>query len=169
MSNANGLATAADFRELAIAARWTEPERVTLPKCGLAIVLRRPTKFYWALRRAAWPLGLREKMGLIAEGAKVQLEREEMVRLLREDREMLAEAFVSPKISLAPGPEQFDPAFLPEEDAEFVMKYLRGQVTSSNVDLESFPRGEQGPAADSGATSPDLALPSEPAPKPVGS
>lgn len=156
MSKANGLGTAADFRQLAESAAWTEPERVQLAKSGVAVLLRRPTKFFWALRRAGWPELLREKMEAIAGGEKVELTREEILLLVNEDRKMLEQAFVSPAVSLAPGPEQFDAAFLHEEDLEFVLKHLRGQVLAGGQDLETFPGGEQGVADGGGAIGTDL-------------
>jgi hypothetical protein len=64
---------------------------------------------------------------------------------------MLNEAFVDPKPSLNPGLTQFDPNWLPKEDAEFILKYLRGQVLANGQDLDAFPRGQQGHAEGSGA------------------
>jgi hypothetical protein len=142
MEKANNIATAADFRQLAEAAAWTDPERVQLPKSGLGVILRRPTKFYWALRRSAWPRELREKLDLVAVGVRPALTVEETLLLVREDQQMLNEAFVDPKPSLDTGSMQFDPNWLPKEDAEFILKYLRGQVLANGQDLERFPGGE---------------------------
>jgi hypothetical protein len=142
MTKANNIATAADFRQLAEAAAWTDPERVQLPKSGLGVILRRPTKFYWALRRSAWPRELREKLDLVAVGVRPELTAEETLLLVREDQQMLNDAFVDPKPSLDPGSVQFDPNWLPKEDAEFILKYLRGQVLANGQDLERFPGGE---------------------------
>ena len=146
MAKANHIATAAEFRQLAEAAAWTDPERVRLPKSGLAVILRRPTKFYWALRRSAWPGELREKLDLVGVGARPELTAEETLLLVREDRQMLSEAFVDPKPSPEPGSTQFDPNWLPKDDAEFIMKYLRGQVLANGQDLETFPGSEPGHA-----------------------
>jgi hypothetical protein len=142
MTNSNSVATAADFRKLAEESAFEEPRRVVLPKSGYAVVLRRPTKFYWALRRSAWPGELREKLDLVAVGVRPELTAEETLLLFREDRQMLNEAFVDPKPSLDPGSMQFDPNWLPKEDAEFILKYLRGQVLANGQDLETFPGGE---------------------------
>jgi hypothetical protein len=122
-----------------------------LPKSGYRVLLRRPTKFYWALRRSAWPRVLREKLDLVAVGVRPELTAEETLLLVREDQEMLNEAFVDPKPSLDPGGTQFDPNWLPKEDAEFILKYLRGQVLANGQHLETFPRGEPGPPEGSGA------------------
>ena len=151
MSTTNNIATAADFRKLAEAGAFEEPRRVVLPKSGYAVVLRRPTKFYWALRRSAWPRELREKLDLVAVGVRPELTAEETLLLVREDQQMLHEAFVDPKPSLAPGSMQFDPNWLPKEDAEFILRYLRGQVLANGQDLEAFRRSEQGHAEGSGA------------------
>jgi hypothetical protein len=144
VTDSNSIATAADFRKLAEDGAFEEPRRVVLPKSGFAVVLRRPTKFYWALRRSAWPRELREKLDLVGLGVRPELTAEETLLLFREDRQMLNEAFVDPKPSLDPGFTQFDPNWLPKEDAEFILKYLRGQVLANGQDLETFPGGEPG-------------------------
>ena len=144
MEKGNGIATAADFRQLAEAAAWADPERVQLPKSGLAVILRRPTKFYWALRRSAWPRELREKLDLVGLGVKAELTAEEKHLLVREDRQMLNEALVDPKPCLDPGSTQFDPDWLPKEDVEFILMYLRGQVLADGQNLGTFPGSEPG-------------------------
>jgi len=150
MAKSNNIATAADFRQLAESAAWTDPERVQLPKSGLGVIVRRPTKFYWALRRSAWPRELREKLDLIGVGVSAELTAEEKLLLVREDRQMLNEALVDPKPCLAPGSTQFDPNWLPQEDAEFILMYLRGQVLANGQDLGTFPGGEPGHPEGSG-------------------
>jgi hypothetical protein len=151
MAKTNNIATAADFRALAEASAFEEPRRVVLPKSGYGVLLRRPTKFYWALRRSAWPRELREKLDLVAVGVRPELTAEETLLLVREDQQMLNEAFVDPKPSLHPGSMQFDPNWLPKEDAEFILKYLRGQVLANGQDLETFPGGEPEHPEGSGA------------------
>jgi hypothetical protein len=156
MSRPNGIGTAADFRQLAEAAAWAEPERVQLPKSGLGVMVRRPTKYYWALRRSSWPRELREKLDLRANGQKLEFTEQELLFLVREDKRMIEEAFVSPKLSLNPGFDQFDPNWLPEEDAQFILKYLRGQVLADGQDLDEFHGSERKPAGGGGATGQDL-------------
>jgi len=150
MTKLNNIATAADIRQFAEAESWTKPERLQLPKSGLAVILRRPTKFYWALRRSAWPRELCEKLDLIGVGVKPDLSVEETLLLLREDRQMLNEVFVHPKPSFEPSATQFDPSWLPKEDTDFILRYLRGQVLANGQDLESFSRGKSGPVKGSG-------------------
>ena len=147
----NGIATGADFRRLAEDSAFEEPSRVVLPKSGYGVVLRRPTKFYWALRRSEWPRELREKLDLVGVGVKPELTADETLLLVREDQQMLNEAFVDPKPCLNPGLTQFDPNWLPKEDAEFILKYLRGQVLANGQDLDAFRASEQGHPEGSGA------------------
>ena len=151
MTKANNVATASDFRKLAEKSAFEEPRRVVLPKSGYGVLLRRPTKFYWALRRSAWPRELREKLDLVTVGVRPELTAEETLLLVREDQQMLNEAFVDPKPCLDPGSKQFDPNWLPKEDAEFILKYLRGQVLANGQDLETFPGREPGHPERSGA------------------
>jgi hypothetical protein len=146
MAISKDIASADDFRKLAEDNAFEEPRRVALPKSGFGVVLRRPTKFYWALRRSAWPRELREKLDLVGVGVRPELTAEETLLLVREDRQMLSEAFVDPKPSLEPGSTQFDPTWLPKEDTEFILKYLRGQVLANGQDLETFPGSEPGRA-----------------------
>jgi len=142
MDKPNGIASAADFRQLAESSAWAKPERVVLPKSGFAVIVRRPTKFYWALRRSGWQEELREKIDSIGMGLKPEFSNNDLLELAREDQRMLSEAFVEPKLSLHPGPDDIDPNWLPEEDAQFILKYLRGQVLASGQDLDAFRRGK---------------------------
>ena len=151
MIETNNIASASDFRKLAEEGAFEEPRRVVLPKSGYGVVLRRPTKFYWALRRTEWPCELREKLDLAGVGVRPELTPDETLLFIREDQQMLNEAFVDPKPSLNPGPTKFDPNWLPKEDSEFILKYLRGQVLANGQDLEAFPRGEPGNPEGSGA------------------
>ncbi len=150
MQKGNGIATADEFRKLAEECAFEEPRRVVLPESGYGVLLRRPTKFYWALRRSAWPRELRDKLDMVGVGVKPELTIEETLLLVHEDRRLLNEAFVEPKPSLDPGSIQFDPNWLPNEDAQFILKYLRGQVLANGQNLESFPGSEPEPAGGSG-------------------
>jgi hypothetical protein len=85
MNKPNGVASANDFRKLAEGSAFEEPSRVVLPKSGYGVVLRRPTKFYWALRRTGWPRELREKLDLVGVGVKPELTADETLLLVRED------------------------------------------------------------------------------------
>jgi hypothetical protein len=150
MTKPNGVATASDFRALAEAKAWTDPENLTLPVWKKTIKVRRPTRFYWALRRTTWPSELRFKLDMAAAGQKPEYTKEEQYLLITEDRDMVREAFVDPKPSFEPGENQFDPYWLDPRDTDFIIRYLGGQVTSSGVDLEGFPGSEREPATDGG-------------------
>ena len=156
MTLGNEIATAVDFRKLAQESAFEEARRVVLPASGYAVMLRRPTKFYWALRRSGWPAELREKLDLAGVGVRTELTAEETLLLVREDRQMLSEAFIDPKPSLEPGALQFDPNWLPKEDADFILKYLRGQVLANGQDLESFHRGKPEHIEGGGCDGPDV-------------
>jgi len=156
MTKGNGIATAADFRKLAEESAFEEARRVVLPVSGYAVLLRRPTKFYWALRRSGWPSELRDKLDLVGVGVRADLTADEKLLLVQEDRQMMSDAFVDPKPSLEPGAAQFDPNWLPKEDADFILRYLRGQVLANGQDLESFPRGESGLAEGSSSVGTDV-------------
>jgi len=156
----NGIASAAEFRQLAEAQAWTEPERIVLPKSGLAVRLRRPTMMYFRLRRSRWPQELIEKLEARAVDATAgEFTPEERLLMIREDKAMIEQAFVEPKLALNPGPDEFDPNWLPAEDSAFILRYLVGEVLSDGTDLESFRRGQPGLAAvgsgDGGAVQPD--------------
>ena len=86
MTTGNEIATAADFRKLAQESAFEEARRVVLPVSGYAVKLRRPTKFYWALRRSGWPAELREKLDLVGVGVRTELTAEETLLLVREDQ-----------------------------------------------------------------------------------
>ena len=156
MTTGNEIATAADFRKLAQESAFEEARRVVLPVSGYAVMLRRPTKFYWALRRSGWPVQLREKLDLVGAGVRTELTAEETLLLVREDRQMLSEAFVDPKPCLEPGATQFDPNWLPKEDADFILKYLRGQVLANGQDLECFRSGKPEHLEGSSGDGPDV-------------
>jgi hypothetical protein len=158
----DGIATPADFKKLAEAAAWTEPERVELPESKLTIVIRRPTRYYWALRRAEWPAELREKVDILTSKGEfnvTQLEIPEIEFMLRQHARMIEEAFVSPKCSLKPGPDQFDPDWMKPEDSQFLVRYIGGQVLPNGQDLEEFHRGKQGELAGGGSDGETLRRP----------
>jgi len=163
-SKPNGVASAADFRELAEKASWTEAERVVLPGSGLAVMIRRPTVMYFRMRRAAWPEALLEKIEQLAAsqtpgltGAPpALLTGEEALFLVREDVEMLKHAFVAPGLSLTPGPDEISPHWIGAQDTEFLKKYLGGEVLADGTDLDTFRRTQSGSPADGGGDGGDV-------------
>ena len=152
----NGIAKPEDFRNFAEASAWAEGERIMLPKSGLAVRVRRPTIMYFKLRRTSWPGELIAKLEEASAGAKLEYTAEERLFVIREDQRMLELAFVEPKLALHPGPDQFDPNWLPQEDALYILRYLRGEVLADGTDLESFRRGQSGLPADGGGVGGDV-------------
>jgi hypothetical protein len=108
------------------------------------------------LRRATWPRELLDKCDAAATGQKIELTPEESLLLLRENGLMIQESFVKPQLSPHPGPTEISPEWIVPEDREFVQRYLRGQVTAENVDLDRFPRGEQKPSEGSSEPGADV-------------
>jgi hypothetical protein len=146
--SANGIATPDDFRK---AAEATSPERVVLPKSGLAVLLRRPTTFgTWLLDQQIEELRNAEKF----------LELRDLMR------DSVEKAFVQPKLSINPGPNEIHPSWLPQEDQDFILRWVRGWIAPDGTDLvEKFfrPRslGASASAAGASPDSGDLALPPE--------
>ena len=152
------IATAEDVRAYAESQSWGAPEAVPLPHSGLVVLLRKPTRFYDALRRANWPEELRAKVDAADSSEELagQLTPEEVEIILADRREKITRAFVKPQVSLKPDCNQFHWDFFPDEDKEFILKYLRGQVDASGVDLEAFRKGQPGVVGGGGAVSQPL-------------
>jgi len=141
----NGIASPEDFRKLAD--EKNPPERVVLPKSGLAVLLRRPTTFaVWMLDQKLEDLGSRiQDSGPAAEpksqipNPKSYLEWRNLIRAAVE------QAFVQPKLSLTPGPNEIHPSWLPEEDQVYVLRWIRGLIAPDGTDLvEKFFRERGG-------------------------
>jgi hypothetical protein len=143
--------TAAEIRALAEQNSWTAPERIVLPKSGFALFLRKPTRWYWSLRRAEWPADFRERLDLAAEiHSDEGLTKEDMQFWFREQDRMAVQAFVEPKASANPDFNSIDPRWLPDEDRVFIRQYLGGQVSASGTRLETFSGSERSVVADGG-------------------
>lgn len=136
MTNENHLATVDDFRQAAFATK-VEPERVVLPKLGKAVLLRRPTPM-WFLFHGQLPTSLAARI----QGGQVSIETPEELKALAEWMvPLLEEVFIEPRLRLRPGPGEISPDLLDIEDANFVIRWAVGEVTSDNRDLADF-RGE---------------------------
>jgi len=145
MSKENGIASAEDFKNAA--STVNSPERVVLPKSGLTVLLRRPTAFgVWMLDQRVEELKNSERFS----------EWRELICKSLED------AFVQPKLSLQPGPDQIHPDWLPEEDQVFLVRWVRGLIAPDGTDLvEKFfrERGRPPVGPTAGAGGGDAALP----------
>jgi len=151
MKEVQGIVSAAEVRGLVEAQSWTEPERVVLPKSGFALMLRKPTRWYWMLRRAEWPVDMREQIDAAAgKGEADTLSKDVITLWLKEQDAMAIQAFVQPKASANPDFNSIDPRWLPDEDREFIRMYLGGQVDANGVGLGTFSGSESGNAADGG-------------------
>ena len=135
----NGIATAADFRRAAEDDAFEPPERVVLPRSGLAVILRRPKPVAFTLFAARLPSSLAARVqagGAGADPASV----EDLVALSRFWTGVLAQMFVEPKLSLVPGPHEIHPTWIPNEDANFLIRWAVGEISSAS--LQAGPGGE---------------------------
>ncbi len=143
---ANGAAKPEDFKKRA--EECNPPERVVLPKSGLAVLLRRPN--------ALKALLISNELGKIPalDDATVE-ERQQFIALLMDS---VNSVLVSPRLSLLPGRGEIDPNWLPEEDAQFLINW--GLGVPRTRDTQRFPGGS-GVGAQGGAGGGDVALPPE--------
>ncbi len=113
--NENHIATADDFRKALVADSARRTERLVLPKSGLPVLARRlsPLRVLMQSDRLA---------GIDLEHATP----EERLTWARKMVATIQEILVKPRLSLDPGPEEIDPNWLPQEDAEFVFRWGLG-------------------------------------------
>lgn len=168
MSKENGIASAADFRRAAEAEAFEGAQRVTLPKSGLTVLLRRPRPVFFALVKHGLPQSLASR---IAEGKGAEAFNEMTAEELRELAgfwtEVFESVFVSPRVSLTPGPDEISPNLLAAEDVMFLIRWAVGEVASDGRDLAPF-RRESGPPA-AGASGGDVSPEAVGAPERNGS
>ncbi len=140
---ANGVATPEEFRKAADSAK-VAPDRVVLPKSGLAVMLRRPTSL-WFLFNGRLPMSLAARR---QQGGTGQIETaEQFIEFSKWMVKLLEEVFVEPKLSLDPGVNEISPEWLDDEDANFIVRWAVGEVTpDGRGDLAEF-RGERKSAA----------------------
>ncbi len=162
MAEKNGIATAQEIRAYAESLQWSAPETVPLPKSGWNVVLRRPTKYYWMLRRTEWPADMIERFDAVGSGhAKEILTPGDVRTWLQAHNEMSMAAFVQPRASLKPGSDEIDIRWLPDEDRKFIGSFLGGQVDAHGVPLEAFRAGEQGSAETGGNNGDAVQVPAD--------
>jgi hypothetical protein len=125
-SGKSQVSAAQELRRQAESRQWEEPHTVTLPGSGVRVTVRRPTRFYWKLRRTTWSRELVAKLDLQTQGVEPAFTADETALLMREHMQMVAEAFIEPCVSLEPGEQQFDTDWLDNPDADFLNGYLRG-------------------------------------------
>jgi hypothetical protein len=137
----HNLATAADFRKrIKDEDCYEPPEEVTLPKCGLKVLLRRPKPLAYTLIGVPLPgIPKAEAQDGRAEGDKPTHTQEDILRLARWTAGLWSKVFVHPKLSLRPGDDEIHPDWIPEEDLVFIWKWIRAEVETSGESLSTFP------------------------------
>jgi hypothetical protein len=168
LPGSNGVATAADFRQAAEESAFEPAERIVLPKSGLAVILRRPKPLAFTLFAARLPSSLAARVQSAGAGPD-PASAEDLVALSRFWIGVLEQMFVQPKLSLMPGPHEIHPTWIPNEDANFLIRWAVGEITSpglqagqggeGSIDLAPFCAQPQPPV--SGAGGGDVALPAE--------
>jgi hypothetical protein len=130
----NGVASVADFRKLAEASAWEEPERLTLPKCKFVIVVRKPKPIAFAL----YGLGLPAEM--MRKPTPGTLPSNEDLIGARKMWELMSGMFVQPRLAphFEPGPDEISVMMIPEDDQWFLIGWALGLVGSGGAGLELF-------------------------------
>lgn len=149
----NGIATAADFRLAAEAQAFGEPERVRLPASGLTVVLRRPRAQAFIVGQASLPQGV--AAALLAADPGKPPSAEEAVGLANFWRWMFARMFVTPRLSLNPGPDEVHPDLITQADQEFLFRWAKGEVAPGGSDLRKFRGAASRRSADPGKNGTD--------------
>jgi hypothetical protein len=141
----NSVATASDFRQAAEASAFEDPERVVLPKCGLAVILRRPRPIAFTLLGGALPqsLGNREsgvggresEVGArhvvpVQESDPTPYTPQELIEVSRFWTKLFKAIFVQPGLSTTPGPEEIHPGWIPVDDQVFLIRWAVGEIVS---------------------------------------
>ncbi len=140
------LATAADFRNDVKEEDCYEPAReVFLPKSEKWVLLRRPKPLAYTLLGAPLP-------GIPEEDAEAASPTENQSPMTSEEKAQVADwlsklwrkVFVHPKLSHKPGADEIHPDWIPEEDQQFIWRWIRGEVKDSGESLSTFPASVQG-------------------------
>jgi hypothetical protein len=147
----SGIASAEDVRKLAEQEAYDPPVELTMPKSGLKFVVRRPRPIAYALVGIPLPETLAAKIFPADPDEQIELTREEQIALFQRRAKVTAKCFVEPRASLNPGPGEFDPRWLSDEDKDFLTRFIGGEVSADGADLGTFRDGApaQRPAAGS--------------------
>ena len=145
MSEANGIATAEDFNQ---AMEFGPPEKVTLPKLGKPVLLRRPSPM-WMLFNGRLPVTMAAKMSQGASEGKQGLE--DMIASAQWMYRLLNKVMVKPRCVMQPeAAEEISPDMIDMDDVVFIMGWASGEEVDGTRSLSTF-REERG-AAHAGAT-----------------
>ncbi|HEV2424319.1 MAG TPA: hypothetical protein VGZ29_05775 [Terriglobia bacterium] len=145
------IATADDFLNLAEATAYEDPEEITLPHCGLKVILRKPRPVAFVIAGLRLPPAMSQKQSLEenqGQGRTISPEELELqIRNVRSYANLLRGVFVNPKLSLTPGPGEIHPELIPQPDQEFLLGWMSGEVGSDHSGLTSFQGRLRGLAA----------------------
>lgn len=149
----DGIAKPEDFRRAY--EQREQAVRIVLPKSGLAVLARKLSP-------------LRSLMQSDEAGQLDISKPEDARRFSQLFLSTLKEALILPRFSLTPGPDEIDPNWLPQEDADFLFKWAVGLMTAEGEDLGKFFR-ESGPDVAHSPGGGDVVEPPERADGPGGS
>lgn len=163
MSHGNGIASAEDFKTAAAQTAFGEPERVVLPKCGFAVLLCRPRAAWFALERYGLPaqsVAFPEAGGNAGGDTRATEAFDaaadpEFRRRAEFWFRTFHRMFHAPKLALDPTPDEISPAWIPDEDQAFLVKWAMGLVASGGSDAATF-RARSGRSADGGPDGADV-------------
>lgn len=137
------LASAADFRDDVKEEDCYEPAReVFLPKGKRWVLLRKPKPLAYTVLGAPLP-GTSEEGA--ADTGRESISTEETVQVANWLTRLWSNVFVQPKLSLqADGVTSIHPDWIPEEDQQFIWRWIRGEVTDTGESVSTFPASAQG-------------------------
>lgn len=148
----DGIAKPEDFKRAAGGLR--QPERIVLPKSGLAVHACRLT-----------PLRAFMQTEAVSGIDFANVSTDDRVKLAELMVSTIREILIEPRLALNPGLGEIDPNWLPQEDADYLFRWGLGLITSEGDDLSRFFRNGRG-ARTYASTAPgpaggDVALPPE--------
>jgi len=151
MSETNGIATAEDFKAVM---EFGPAERVTLPKLGKPVLLRRPSPM-WMLFNGRLPVTLAAKQAG-AQAGKANVE--EIMSSAQWMFHLLQNVMVKPRCVMNPvASDEISPDMMQMEDVVFIMGWAAGEEVDEARSLSTF--REERSAADAGPTGGAVALP----------
>ncbi len=133
--NPVGLATARDFENLPEnQERFGPPERITLPS-GLTVLLRRPRRAYWGVKRCRFPASLSFPQRTVSDWGAVELTEKDKADIASFWTEVWIDVFVSPRVSLNPAKSEIHPGQIPDRDVAFLYGWAGAQIPEERVHL----------------------------------
>ncbi|HLI30078.1 MAG TPA: hypothetical protein VKV79_03130 [Terriglobia bacterium] len=109
-------------------------ERVTLPKLGKPVLMRRPQPLWFVFHQC-----LPQTLAASMEGASHSSPPtpDDVGRLAGWILALLSEVMVRPRVSLSPGPEEISPDLISDEDLNFIIRWAMGEVVVEAADSSS--------------------------------